>query len=473
MRIRGKSTAVLSADRPSDGDLSWRKTPSVKSCLQRLVSHCDQHLQPHYESPAFEKHKLVNPSKKLQENICSHHGKILKIFCHSDQQRICYLCCKYEHKGHDTVLASEEKTKRQGELRMSRQKIQQRILDIEKYVKMLQQEVETIIRTGDNAVKDNEKIFNELIRLIKNESLDVKQQIRSRQETGISRIEELLEKLQQELVKLRKKDTKLEQLSQTEDQSLFLHNYSSLSQLTEFKDFPSIKTPPLKYFEDVTAVVSGIKDKLQEITGEAWTKISLVLNEVDVLLPQEPKTRAQFLQYTHQNTLDPNTANAWLLLSEDNRTATVATEKQLYSTHQDRFIDMFQVMGREGLSGRHYWEVEKNRDEVSIAVAYKDISRTGYESGFGNDDKSWALECFDQHYEFRHNSVTTFISGPLSSRLGVYLDHSAGILSFYSVSDIMTLLHRVQTLFTQPLYQGIGIFGSGGHGSAAELCKLE
>ncbi|XP_062290187.1 tripartite motif-containing protein 16-like [Scomber scombrus] len=245
----------------------------------------------------------------------------------------------------------------------------------------------------------NEKIFNELIRLIKNESLDLKQQIRSRQETGISRIEELLEELQQELVKLRKKDTKLEQLSQTEDQSLFLHNYSSLSQLSEFKDSPSIKNSPLRYFEDVTAVVSGIKDKLQEITGEAWTKISLVLNEVDVLLSQEPKTKAQFLRYTHQSTLDPNTANAQLLLSEDNRTATEATEKQLYSSHQDRFIDMFQVLGREGLSGRRYWEVERNRDEVSIAVAYKAISRTGYESGFGNNDTSWALECFDQRYK--------------------------------------------------------------------------
>ena len=45
----------------------------------------------------------------------------------------------------------------------------------------------------------------------------------------------------------------------------------------------------------------------------------------------------------------------------------------------------------------------------------------------------------------------------VSSRVGVYLDHSAGVLSFYRVSDTMTLLHRVQTTFTQPLYAGVAV----------------
>ncbi|XP_067430315.1 E3 ubiquitin/ISG15 ligase TRIM25-like [Thunnus thynnus] len=451
-----------------------RKLKALKSCLQCLVSYCEQHLQPHYESPAFEKHKLVDPSKKLHENICSHHGKIMKIFCRTDQKCICCVCCMDEHEGHDTVLASEERTKRQGELGTSRQKIQQRIQDREKDVKMLQQELETINRTADRAMSNSEKIFIELVRLIKNRSSDVKQQIRSKQKTEVSRAKELQEKLQQEIVELRRKDKALEQLSHTEDHSLFLHNYSSLSQLSEYTDSPSIKIRPQRYFEGVTEAVSVVRDKLQEILGEVWTKISQVVTEGDILLPQEePKTRAEFLQYTHQSTLDPNTANAWLLLSDENRKATVAKQKQLYSSHQDRFTDMFQVLGRESLSGCCYWEVERSRYEVSVAVAYKNISRTGYESGFGNDDRSWALECFDKRYEFRHNGVTTYISGPQSSRVGVYLDHRAGILSFYSISDTMTLLHRVQTTFTQPLYQGLGIFGSDDNGSAAELCKLE
>uniref|UniRef100_A0A3Q0SNV2 E3 ubiquitin/ISG15 ligase TRIM25-like n=1 Tax=Amphilophus citrinellus TaxID=61819 RepID=A0A3Q0SNV2_AMPCI len=88
-----------------------RKLKAIKSCLQCLVSYCEQHLQPHYESPAFEKHKLIKPSEKLQKNICSRHGKEMKLFCHADQECICLLCAMDEHKLHDTVLASEERVR--------------------------------------------------------------------------------------------------------------------------------------------------------------------------------------------------------------------------------------------------------------------------------------------------------------------------------------------------------------------------
>uniref|UniRef100_A0A3Q3EGP1 E3 ubiquitin/ISG15 ligase TRIM25-like n=1 Tax=Labrus bergylta TaxID=56723 RepID=A0A3Q3EGP1_9LABR len=121
-----------------------RKLKACKSCLQCLISYCKKHLQLHYDSPAFEKHKLVEPSKKLQENVCSRHDEVMKMFCRTDQQSICYLCSVDEHKGHDTVSAAAERTEKQRELEVSRQNIQQRIQNREKDVKLLQQEVEDI-----------------------------------------------------------------------------------------------------------------------------------------------------------------------------------------------------------------------------------------------------------------------------------------------------------------------------------------
>ncbi|XP_026152561.1 tripartite motif-containing protein 16-like [Mastacembelus armatus] len=461
---------------PEDVDCdvcTGRKLKALKSCLVCLASYCEKHLQTHYESPTFRKHKLVEPSKKLQQNICSRHDDVMKIFCRTDQQSICSLCSVDEHKGHDTVSAAAERTERQRELEGSRQKIQQTIQDREKDVKVLQQQLETINGSADKAVEVSEKIFTELIRLLEKRLSDVKQQIRSQQETEVSRVKELQEKLEQEITELKRKDADLKQLSHTQDHIQFLHNYPSVSALSEPTDSSSINIRPLRYFEDVTAAVSELRDKLQDILREKWTNISLALTEVDVLLPQpEPKTRAGFLQYSQEITLDPNTAHTQLLLSEGNRKATVRRKLQFYSSHPDRFTDWWQVLSRESLTGRCYWEVEWSGSGVYVAVTYKNISRAGYsvKCVFGLNNKSWTLDCQQNRYDFRYNNIKTPVSGPQSSRVGVYLDHRAGILSFYSVSETMTLLHRVQTTFTQPLYAGLLLYN---FENTAEFCKLK
>ncbi|XP_065326261.1 E3 ubiquitin/ISG15 ligase TRIM25-like [Pelmatolapia mariae] len=208
-----------------------RKLKAIKSCLFCLASYCEKHLQPHYDVAPLKKHKLVAPSKKLQENICSRHDEVMKIFCRTDQQSICYLCLMDEHKGHETVPAAAERTEKQKELEVRRLNIQQRIQEREKDVKLLQQEVEAINGSADKAVEDSEKMFTELIRLIQKRSSDVKQQVRSQQETEVSRVKELQEKLEQEIAELKRKDGELEQLSHTEDHNQFLHNYPSLSAL--------------------------------------------------------------------------------------------------------------------------------------------------------------------------------------------------------------------------------------------------
>uniref|UniRef100_A0A3B5LJM3 Uncharacterized protein n=1 Tax=Xiphophorus couchianus TaxID=32473 RepID=A0A3B5LJM3_9TELE len=130
-----------------------RKMKAFKSCLFCLASYCKNHLQTHYNAPPLRKHKLVNPSKNLQENICSRHDEVMKIFCRTDQQCICYLCTMEEHKGHETVPAAAER--KQKELEVKQRKIQQRIQDQEKDVKLLQQEVEAINVSADKPVQES------------------------------------------------------------------------------------------------------------------------------------------------------------------------------------------------------------------------------------------------------------------------------------------------------------------------------
>ncbi|XP_069026212.1 tripartite motif-containing protein 16-like [Embiotoca jacksoni] len=449
-----------------------RKLKAVKSCLVCLASYCEKHLQPHYDVAPFKKHKLVNPSKKLQENICSLHDEVMKIFCRTDRQIICYLCSVDEHKDHDTVSAAAERTERQRELEGSRGNVQQKIQDRQKDVKLLQQEVEDINQSAEKTLEGNEKLFTQLMRHLQERSRDVKQEVRSQQETQVSRVKELQKKLEQEIAELKRKDAELEQLSHTEDHNEFLHNYPSVSALSEPTDSSSIHIRPLTYFQDVTAAVSEVRDKLQQVLDEEWKKISVSVNEVDVLLSQpEPKTRAGFLRYSREITLDPNTANRDLLLSDGNRKVTFMNQNQSYSDHPDRFSECWQVLSRESLTGRCYFEVKmRGRRGVYVAVAYKNINRTesGKESVFGFNNKSWSLDCSNNR--FWCNNIQTPVSGPPPSRVGVYLDHSAGTLSFYRVSETMTLLHRVQTTFTQPLHVGFWIYIVG---NSAEFCKLK
>ncbi|XP_069026213.1 tripartite motif-containing protein 16-like [Embiotoca jacksoni] len=442
-----------------------RKLKAVKSCLVCLASYCEKHLQPHYDVAPLKKHKLVNPSKKLQENICSLHDEVMKMFCRTDRQIICYLCSVDEHKDHDTVSAAAERTERQRELEGSRGNVQQKIQDRQKDVKLLQQEVEDINQSAEKTLEGNEKLFTQLMSLLKKRSRDVKQEVRSQQETQVSRVKELQEKLEQEIAELKRKDAELEQLSHTEDHNEFLHNYPSVSALSEPTDSSSIHIRPLTYFQDVTAAVSEVRDKLQQVLGEEWKKISVSVNEVDVLLSQpEPKTRAGFLRYSQEITLDPNTAYRQMLLSDENRKVTLMDHDQSYSDHPDRFSIYCQVLSRESLTGHCYFEVEM-RGRVLVAVAYKNINR---QSRFGRNNKSWSLDC--PNNSLWYNNIETPVSGPPSSRVGVYLDHSAGTLSFYSVSETMTLLHRVQTTFTQPLHVGLW---SAFVGNSAEFCKLK
>ncbi|XP_060937958.1 tripartite motif-containing protein 16-like [Limanda limanda] len=449
-----------------------RKRKALKSCLVCLASYCEKHLQPHLQSTPFKKHKLVEPSEKLQENICSRHYEVMKMFCRTDQQCICNLCSVDEHKDHDTVSAAAEWTERQRELGLRRQTIQQRVQDREKDVKLLQQEEDAVNGSADKTVEDSEEIFTELIRLLEKRSFDVEQQIISQQETEVSRVREIQERLEHEITELKKKDHELKQLSDTEDHNQLLHNYPSLSPLSESTHSSSFRIRPLRNFEDVTAAVSQVRGPLQDILSETRNTILQIVSQVDVLLPQpEPETRADFLKYSQEITLDLNTAHTSVLLSEGNRKLTGMDEEQCqsYSDHPERFTNWPQVLSRESVTGRCYWEVEIRGGAVCVAVAYKNISRTGGECIFGLNDKSWSLSCYGNSYIFYYDRIRIVLSGPQSSRVGVYLDHSAGVLSFYKVSDTMTLLHRVRTIFTRPLYAGVRLY----YGSTAEFCKLK
>uniref|UniRef100_A0A3Q1H5T0 B30.2/SPRY domain-containing protein n=1 Tax=Anabas testudineus TaxID=64144 RepID=A0A3Q1H5T0_ANATE len=175
-------------------------------------------------------------------------------------------------------------------------------------------------------------------------------------------------------------------------------------------------------------------------------------------------------KYFCQLTIDTNTVNRKLRLSDDNTMVTHVKEDQSYPDHPDRF-DYWQLLCSNGLTGRCYWEVEWS-GEVYISVSYRRIGRKGDSKDclFGRNDQSWSLIYSDGHYHGLHNNIFTSISSSVSNRVSVYVDCPAGTLSFYRVSfDKLIHLHTFNTTFTEPLYPGFGFLSSG---SSVSLCSV-
>ncbi|XP_062865179.1 tripartite motif-containing protein 16-like [Trichomycterus rosablanca] len=449
-----------------------KKSKAVKSCLVCLASFCETHLQPHYRIPAYKNHKLVEASRRLQDQICSQHNKLMEVYCRTHQQCICMMCTMDDHKGHKTISAAAERIEKQKQLLEIQRKFQEKIQNREKELYELKNAVESHKCSAQTAVKNIERICTELINSINRRCSELKDLIRDRETAEVSKAERVLDQLVQEILELKRKDDELEQLSHTEDPVHFLQNFQSLSAPAGSAESASITISPFLSFDDVKKSVSQLREKIEEFWKDQCEKIPDEVKKVQITSPPEPEIREDFLQYVCRFTLDPYTVNKNLRLSEENKVVTWSRTLQSYPDHPDRFDIYFQVVCRESVSGRCYWEVELSGNYgVDIAVSYKSISRKGrgYECVFGGNDQSWSLFCSPSRFLFCHNKKKSKIPiMPSSSRIGVYVDYKAGTLSFYSVSDTMKLLHRVQTTFTQLLYPGFYLYS----GSEVKLSDL-
>ncbi|KAF0038061.1 hypothetical protein F2P81_008545 [Scophthalmus maximus] len=467
-----------------------KKLKAVKSCLNCLASYCDKHLKPHYESATFKRHKLVEVLVNLDRKICPQHQKSLELFCRTDQMCICAICTVSEHRGHDIVSAEAERGEKQKLLGVSQAEIRQKCQERVKELDELKTAVDSLKNSAQRAMVESQKMFEDMIRSIERMRSEVTKLIGINEKAAFNQAEALIERLEQEIDELKKKETGLKQLYSTEDHIHFLQNFNYLCTPTDDSFLPRVTVNPDFSFGAVRKAVAEIKDRLEEFGREELLKISKSVNEVPVyttesrtlerksrgkemivnnLLPPEPKSRADFVKYFCQLKLDPSTAYKELFISETSRKVIRTRDLQPYGDNPERFDSFAQVLCREALSGgRFYWEIEWS-GEFSIGVAYNSISRKGKGSLclLGYNDKSWSLLCSDTGYSAWHNRVDKTVNGPHSPRIGVYLDHTAGVLAFYSISNTMTLLHRFETTFVEPIYPGFGV------GTSVKICNIK
>ncbi|XP_030007318.1 E3 ubiquitin/ISG15 ligase TRIM25-like [Sphaeramia orbicularis] len=189
----------------------------------------------------------------------------------------------------------------------------------------------------------------------------------------------------------------------------------------------------------------------------------------------EPKTREELLKFRFEPTMDPNTVYRHLQLSDKGYKAKLRAENLNPPDHPERFHFWRQVLCREPLAGSpYYWEVEWTGQKITIGVAYKEMERktSDDKSRLGHNPLSWSLYWSGTGFSFWHNGQEKLLGSPKATRVGVYLDQHAGILSFYRITnDRADLIYRHHTEFTGPLYPGFRFWA--GSGATVTICQLD
>ncbi|KAG2465953.1 TRI16 protein, partial [Polypterus senegalus] len=428
-----------------------KKFRVVKSCLTCMASYCQTHLQPHYEVVALKHHKLTGPDRNLKEKLCVKHQKSLEMFCKTDETCICMMCGMTEHNSHEKVELEMEREGKQKQLGVTLSEIRRRLEKKEKKMKEMRRRVEEMKVGGikitlhmklsvERVMEEHDKSFTDLMRCIEEAHKKLTERIREQEKREMEKAEGVMEQLEKEINELKRREAELKELSETKDHLHFLQTFSSHCVFSDDGDSLNLTVTADFSSDDLLKEVSGLKKHLEKISQ--W----------DIL----PLTPSDFCPLT----LDMNTAHRDLHLSEGNKKVTRKWTKAEYPDHPDRFDYWPQVLCREALTGtRCYWEVKSSGGELVIGVSYKGLSRKGdgEECCLGYNNKSWSLVWSHSQYSVHHNNKETEISAPYSPRIGVYLDWPAGSLSFYSVSHTMTLLHRFNTSFTEPLYPGFSL----------------
>ncbi|XP_062858008.1 tripartite motif-containing protein 16-like protein [Trichomycterus rosablanca] len=330
----------------------------------------------------------------------------------------------------------------------------------------------TVIRTKAGfvicaEVQECNGTFKELICSTEKISSEAKKLIEDQEKAEVKKAELLLEQLEQENSDLEKSVSNMEQLLQIQDHIHFVESFKSLNNSFIFEDSPNITINERFSFDELKKSFSELKNQIEEFCKETFNNMPTHVAAFEIISPSEPKSKDDLLKYLSYLTLDSNTAHYNLHLSEKNRTVRGSQIHQPYSKHSERFEDWLQVLCKERVRGRCYWEVQWIGD-VFISVSYKGISRKGCGSDcvFGLNHYSWSLELKSSSIFFWHNSRRIELQVPSPTKIGVYVDQRSGILSFYSVSNKMKLLHSIQTTFSQPLYAGFRLHFN----STVKLC---
>lgn len=441
---------------------------AVKSCLTCLVSYCEAHLRPHLEKAGFQSHRLVDPRRNVDRRTCDAHRLPLGVYCLTDGRCVCPACESEEHGAHATESVEEARKRFEAELQRKQQEVSRAISATENYMETLQSSGELIKSSVQEVRVGVERQFQRLRAAVEEAERGVVEELEGEQQQALKRAAGVRAHLEQRRAELTKTMSQMGNLSRIKSDVDFLREHAEWKRAVADVAVPG---PHAARADHLTAYVQVVTDATQELCNRIAASYREQMSTVRkngtksqmrkpllVSLPN-PETLEDLLKYKRSLTFDPDTTHQFLRLLEDNRKLTNTSPWQHgYPDHPDRFEHWRQAITSESLySGRHYVEAELSGEGAHVGITYRSIDRKGEDSTgcITGNDFSWSIGRSGQGFSAWHAAVETALEAAGVARIGLYLDFDQGCVSFYSLTDSMTLLHTYSADFTEPLYVAV------------------
>ncbi|KAK2536838.1 hypothetical protein Q9966_006166 [Columba livia] len=460
---------------------SCQQAPAVQTCLTCTASFCPEHLRPHRDSPAFRDHQLCPPLRDLQQRKCPQHNKLFEFFCSQHGSCICSLCLLGHKLCHTSPLQMAKANfesvlkKRLVELHNQSEKTA-RAMNL---VKTRQNQVTEAAFRKTDLIRIEFSEIKALIEERENQTLKVIADEEKRVSNKCDYIYGILTSKKNEIQSLR---DQIEMALTEGDDILFLKRAASL-QRTSTKDayVPAIDMDQNLIHSTYQSAIN-LKDvvklsvtQCREARAEDHTRREKPLHHTQATSQTEADTnkkkKADKVDAANI-TLDYNTANNKVMLSERYTKMSVSDTPLNYNHHPQRFTDYSQVLGFQCFRrGIHYWEVELQKNSFcGIGVCYGSMDRQGPESRLGRNSRSWCIEWLNTKISSWHNDVEKCLPSTKATKIGVLLHCEGGLVIFLAVGEKHNLIYKFKTQFTEALYPAFWVFSSG---AVLSLCEMK
>ncbi|XP_046872210.1 E3 ubiquitin-protein ligase TRIM35-like isoform X2 [Hypomesus transpacificus] len=334
------------------------------------------------------------------EVLCSLHSEKLKLYCLDDKQPVCVVCqTSKKHKNRDCCPIDEAAQDHKEELQPA--------------LKSLQDQLQVQTQHTERQIKEE---FKKLHQFLQEEEEARIAALRKEEKQKSQMMKKKIKGLSREISTLSHTITAIEEELRAEDIS-FLQNYKD----TVNRAQSTLPDPQL-----VSGALIDVAKHLGNLTFRVWEKMQVIVTHTPV-------------------TLDPNTADPHLILSEDLTSVRLSQERQQLPDNPERFDCDLLILGSEGFnSGTHSWDVEVgDSTEWYLGLEPESIQRKGVKMGGRR-----GIKCF-------HGSYSAGSSGSLSfalivrqkpQRIRLQLDWDRGMLSF-SDPDRNTHLYTFTHIF--------------------------